>query len=320
MLHFYYCKRDDTFSFREEVPEDTYFFRKELYIKPSEDAKLADIFSQNITICTDIYTDELQEDFKKANTDLNTFIAILKSNIQKCTRRRDTRIVQSVSELWRVSPIELFRRLPIIMIEDTYPSSYAITRLVWLMCAYYHGYKPTKEDFWFCMNVSVDMIEREKYLIPDYSYVFQIDEKRKSDLFQMIPYGIDSFTPCMALQIRKSYGTMKSDSGLITYNQKYWLTNTSKTFVRKISCQPFRFSPFSKSDILMCSLDIHAVSFLKRKIPKFYCIWLAEGRLNSRRGFQNKKQKETPPEALKDFESIKRDLENLRKWILETLI
>lgn len=74
-------------------------------------------------------------------------VHILKSNLQKCVRRRDyPRAVVTGWQLLCQDPIELLRRLPVIIAEDSLVHPQLYPGLVWLMAAASKGYRLTWND------------------------------------------------------------------------------------------------------------------------------------------------------------------------------
>lgn len=64
------------------------------------------------------------------------WLSLCKSNLQKCIRQRDgDRAVRTAFGFYSLSREDLFRRLPIIMIEDTLPHPPSFLKLIWWMCA-----------------------------------------------------------------------------------------------------------------------------------------------------------------------------------------
>ena len=60
--------------------------------------------------------------------------SFLLSHLQKAIRRKNNRAAIFTADLLlEISPLKLLRRLPIIMIEDTFPH-HSFTTLVWLIC------------------------------------------------------------------------------------------------------------------------------------------------------------------------------------------
>lgn len=74
-------------------------------------------------------------------------IHILKSNLQKCVRRADRwRTLVTGWQLLCQDPVEMLRRLPIIIAEDSLVQPRLFTELVWLMAAASKGYQLTWPD------------------------------------------------------------------------------------------------------------------------------------------------------------------------------
>lgn len=97
---------------------------------------------------TVILVDTREDKLYKIPSDFRTYTpSILKSNLQKCVRRRcETQAYATTLQLLRQDPSELLRRLPIIMLEDTLVHPRYFPELVWLMVAVSKGYTLTTAD------------------------------------------------------------------------------------------------------------------------------------------------------------------------------
>lgn len=74
-------------------------------------------------------------------------VHILKSNLQKCVRRADRwRALVTGWQLLCQDPVEMLRRLPIIIAEDSLVQPRLFIELVWLMAAASKGYQLTWPD------------------------------------------------------------------------------------------------------------------------------------------------------------------------------
>lgn len=240
------------------------------------------------------------------------YIAVLKSNIQKCTRRNDLNALPSACLLYHLDHNEFFRRIPVIMIEDSYPCKEAIVRFTWYMCASSLGYLPNKRDYWYCMNVVKDMISQRRYLLFDSNVMTKYADSKHN-------CGVDDDF-VNALEVRKNYGMMVCDIAMLSYHQYYWTNYESKHFYRTISLDIFDFDTFNISHILLESLDKHSASFINKKFPdSVLCIWVCEGRINVKKPLEEK-PKGVSPELKRQFNEIIPQLNNLRLWIISKLL
>ena len=117
----YWCdKKPDKINFIEQVKCD--------YIKKGYYFYICGYFTEN--------NDRLYN-FTKEKVYKN--IPYLKSHLQKCIRKQDDhRAIQTCYHLLKMDVVELLRRLPIIMIEDTTIHE-SFPTLIWLMIAFSHA-------------------------------------------------------------------------------------------------------------------------------------------------------------------------------------
>ena len=86
-------------------------------------------------------------------------LSVLKSNLQKCVRRGlVSKAVKSAYAIWCISPMELLRRLPIIIVEDTSPFPGLIT-LTWYMMAVSKGYVLSSDEVSWILGVVYTITE-----------------------------------------------------------------------------------------------------------------------------------------------------------------
>jgi len=87
-------------------------------------------------------------------------VHILKSNLQKCVRRRDSgRGLVSGWALLCQDPVEMLRRLPVIIAEDALVHPRLYVELVWLMAAVSKGYRLSWADAAAVMAALVTALE-----------------------------------------------------------------------------------------------------------------------------------------------------------------
>lgn len=200
-------------------------------------------------------------------------LPVLKSNLQKCVRRQNTDLaIQTCIHMWNISPIEVLRRLPIIMIEDVcFMDSFII--LIWMMGAI-EKWNPTIVHLnWILGLVKQLSIYPIKTYITDYvsnkniqSYIENtiLKEPKKYFFYKKHLYS---------LIIRESYGGMKGDGKMIL--SCLWHIFLNKDLINYIKINPIKskFYPLVSSDILLESVDFHCcnqlLTFLLHKHNKF---------------------------------------------------
>lgn len=239
-------------------------------------------------------------------------ISLFKSNLQKAVRQINSYVAcQSVIELVRLSPTELVRRLPIIMIEDvTLFEQVAIP--VWMMMAGIN-YSLTLRDVDTLLQITEKMCETIDYF-PDVkaSYTSLSDIKEIPAL--------------MAVYYRREYGGMKGDMLLLAEALSYYRENPEKIltfeFKQKSSYQP----KDGYTIILSEAIDFHCypqmLSYLSNRTTLMNeqakeWIWNAQSGVNKRKEAtmeRSKRYKET-----EEWAQLVKPLEIFRKTMLSRL-
>lgn len=175
---------------------------------------------------------------------------VLKSNLQKAIRRCKTEVAVSTAKLlFHSSPLELFRRLPIIMIEDVALME-SISILVWYMLAFGH-YKLKQEDEFVILQI-VNQLATEK------SY-FEFDKKTFTI---RNPSNLNHFT--LSLYHRKQFGGMKGDMKLIDEAIDYYHRNPDKVIKSNFN-QEIKLN----FKLLHCAIDFHCYPWMLNKISQW---------------------------------------------------
>ena len=205
---------------------------------------------------------------------------LLKSNLQKAVRRRETDVaIQTAILLLQLDPIEMLRRLPIIAVEDvslidTFPV------MVWLMMAG-ASYRLTTHDIDLILHIVWTLSESQSAIEytkcpsnPDGNY----DENDNKNILLSVYY-------------RWKYGGMKGDldllHGVIQYHKKNE-NSILRTQFNQISYNAIEPEPI----LLMESIDFHPfpgmltrISFdtglSKDTIRKW--IWKVDSAVNARK-------------------------------------
>ena len=133
------------------------------------------------------------------------------SHLQKSIRRQDKMLARaSFLSLLALDPIKLFRRLPIIMIEDASLEPTTFLLLIWCMLAC-ESWSPTEYE----LNLMLGVIDT----ICDLSFETQMDIQNIYDRSLLddspLSYSI------VGLQIRQAYGGASSDMDMISRTISY---------------------------------------------------------------------------------------------------
>ncbi len=203
--------------------------------------------------------------FDKFNKDQ---IPILKSNLQKCIRRKLTSpSINTALTLLCLDADQLLRRLSIIMLEDVILNN-DILLLLWLMCAHSKGF-PINDIFMLKIINMVHFLSvsnfRESYKkISDFNLkkvdLNNLCNKKKNILW--------------ALQLRCSYGGMNGDMKMINYFTKIWYERFCDNFILEDNPDILKLENIkiiSLNDIHVSSVDFHCtniISYIKNKYPE----------------------------------------------------
>ena len=205
---------------------------------------------------------------------------ILISNLQKAIRRGDKTIaVQSALALVQQHPTKLFRRLPIIYIEDVLLlDSFPI--VVWWMMAD-NDYQLTNIDVNYLLNMVETLAIQETYYEND----------RETETPPYSHHDLQSYQNAdslLALHYRSMYGGMKGDMRMLINAIPYYITHTINPTV--YNCINYIIP--RTIEILIESIDFHPfpqlLTMLQRKTKiekerlKEY-IWYAESGINIRK-------------------------------------
>jgi hypothetical protein len=253
-------------------------------------------------------------------------VSLLKSNLQKCVRRKDSdRAIRTAMALFSYSPSEALRRIPIVMIEDTLPHPESFCLLVWWMCAVSKGYKLSQQEVSSMLGI-VYMMCQTTVFEPFHSHHVGRGELTLS---KNTPEG--KFLQC--LDLRKQYRGMKVDGQMLEYHIDLWTARFAKFPTGKpnawydlISAQEeFTVSeedvkiPFSKDDILPEAVDYHCYTGILKDLPpgSHVPIWMCRSRINLRTPLS--KYNIASPEIWAHYRKIEEKVEKYSQWIIKRL-
>ena len=217
-------------------------------------------------------------------------IPLMKSHLQKCIRRKlFTKSVKTGYQLINTNFNEFIRRINIIMLEDTVIVDSYIN-LIWIMLAY-----STKK--WIPQRFHIEWLLGIIHNLCDIdqSNVYNCNCVSKTSLY-ISDLSLDQKSIIYSMQIRKSYGGLKSDMHMIQN-----LINNNIINFRKgnnIIIKPVRrvslimeFLPYKSFDI--SAVDFHCYPYIiksiKKKFPQFFedeiknLIWKNRSGINFRK-------------------------------------
>jgi len=230
-------------------------------------------------------------------------IPILKSNLQKCIRRKKTtEAIITADELIRLDFNTFIRRLIIIMIEDVFMIPNVFSVIVWLTIASSKDFIPDLRTVSWLLGV-VKLLSEEDI----YDSIYKIHDKYIKD------YNSHDICPKLTKQqktilypilIRKGYGGLPGDMKLL--DKLFYVTSQR---LEKIGDRFFKYNrivkyimPMSEfhelsTYIIKPSIDFHCTN-LDQKIAELYdldvvdvkdTIWFFRSCVNIREKYINKK-------------------------------
>lgn len=142
-------------------------------------------------------------------------VPLLKSNLQKAIRRGHIlEAVQSALAILQRDPMEFFRRLPVIYIEDVcLMDSYSI--LVWLMMA-------EKEHVLDSMDIDI-LLRIVKYLCD--CMTWYDDSENYTTPMEISPVTLEHNDAIRSVYYRSLYGGMKGDMAMLLNSIHYYLAH-----------------------------------------------------------------------------------------------
>ena len=272
-------------------------------------------YNHKLTLIGDFPEDQ---EYKLDQIEYGEFqVSIMKSHIQKCVRRKlNIQAVRSSYHLLTIDFNQFIRRINIIMLEDTtLMDSYC--NLIWMMLAY-------SSKIWCPLNIHIQWLLG---VVHNLCEVNEVIEYEKKNIFRTELYldelSIDQKSLIYSMQIRKSYGGMKSDTEMIQsiINQKIKDFKSGgkvlKMPVKRISLI-MQYLPFKNYEL--SGVDFHCVPYIidkvKEKYQEYYeqqiksLIWKYRSGIN----FRSPEVKKS-----KEYLRIERFLDNFSKNILKKL-
>ena len=251
-------------------------------------------------------------------------IHFLKSHLQKCIRKGDdNRAVQTCMHMIKLDIIELLRRLPIIMIEDTYLHE-SFTTLIWLMIACgVDSFKPKQYIYEWILGliyVLCKIDKKDKFL--NRQNVGETVEE-SLDLFRYFSREEESIL--YSIHLRIAYGGMNSDIEMLKIAINNWYFRF-KNKTKNVNMIPLRSISVHVQELKLADWDITAIdyhcypSFLKIIMKKYAdiseeelkkLIWNNSSRLNIR-------IKKYEIYNLEQWNTIKEYIQKTQKYLLDS--
>lgn len=164
----------------------------------------------------------------KRKYDVDYYIPLLKSALQKAIRRKQTKIAVSISaQFLDQNPVEFLRRLVIYMLEDCYLMPTLLIRVVYLMGVVGVGegkeYELSEDDKNFCLDVVYTLCLSDYK--DDLSLVdFDIKQIHSLDLSNKMHQAI------CALFVRSEYGGTDGDMNFLRSLTMRWINRVEEGY------------------------------------------------------------------------------------------
>lgn len=227
-------------------------------------------------------------------------IALLKSHLQKAVRLgQKDHAMATVNYLATIAPIDLLRRIPIIMVEDVHLQE-SFPLLIWLM-VYYSSVSPgSRQISTYWINFLQEVVKQlcDSSHQDHFTSIHDPESPPPISLTEIInptnktnPTNTSLFTPSqesllLSLQLRKSYGGMKGDQNMldsltiqwyhrfkVDLNEYEWITKYPSPHLSKLiplSSIIKSLPPLSEEHFLNAAVDFHPCPWLIKNIVKKY--------------------------------------------------
>lgn len=189
-------------------------------------------------------------------------IHLIKSHLQKNIRKKDDVLaIPSAVHMLKLEAMDLFRRLPIIMIEDVKLHK-SFSTLMWLLVAVSSTeFKMKKYMYEYVLGVVYTLTKLNKK--DEINYLYEYNKPKTIDLLQLY----NELTPSQcsllySMHLRVAYGGMQGDMEMFEQYANVWYnrfkTNSNEK-VEDIEVQPISF--FSVSSLELENWDLSAIDF-----------------------------------------------------------
>lgn len=200
-------------------------------------------------------------------------VHILKSNLQKCVRRADRwRALVTGWQLLCQDPVEMLRRLPVIIAEDSLIQPRLFIELVWLMAAISKGYHLTWPDAAVIMAALSNALRS-----PDRMAIYA-ESTAAADSPKKDPVAV-------ALMIRAEFGGMEHDQKFLHRLSVRAVSGSLPLDLSEPEWIETDIDPLTpREHILLEAIDQHCCPAILREVPRLdpQAIWWCRSSLNVR--------------------------------------
>ena len=198
--------------------------------------------------------------------------SFLQSHLQKCVRRKNARgAVYTADLLLEINPVKLLRRIPIIMIEDTFCHE-SFSTIVWLMCSL-----SIKNNLRYLHENQKRWILGVVYLITTLNYKEVIENSDEwifqNNLSNIHKLNNDIQDLIYSIEVRKCYGCTKGDIHMFQSYQKNYLEKNICAFWLSIFCKKVKpiytkRTEWSQNEWLLEAYDFHCNPYILTKLEQ----------------------------------------------------
>ncbi len=295
LKRFFYLRWTDKFSpdfeatWYDERPQDVNFIHE---------VKWANVRKSHTFYLCGYFPDIEEKKFFIPHEAKYKNIHLIKSHLQKTIRKQDDILaIPTAIHMLKLEAMDLFRRLPIIMLEDTKLHK-SFSTLIWLLVAISSTqFKMKKYMYEYILGIIyvLTKISRKDVI----NYVSEQNRPKTIDLLQL--YNDLNDTECSLLysmQLRIAYGGMQGDMEMFEQYANVWYNRfktNSNDKVDNMVVQPISF--FSVQSLELDNWDLSAIDFhcqtnfidlIKKKFPDLEeneiknLIWYNSSSINTR--------------------------------------
>lgn len=284
-------------------------------------------YKEDIIVCGNIRYEDEDYIIPPETMYKTRHMTYLKSHLQKCVRRKlNKKALKTAFHMIKLNIVEFLRRLPIIMMEDTYLHS-SLSTVVWLMAVV--SLKKLETDV-FCVQEN-----HIKWLLGVVNTICNIENvdtyKTKEHIDSISNYNIlsgDRITQLYSLQFRSAYGGMLCDQHMLNYLSDLWYIrykngeNHIDTEIKEIEMNGL-YSLY-RTEWEMSAIDFHNAVYIPDMLSNKYeefdvddikkAIWNNSSKINYR--YDKNDNRDTD----EIWEKIKKDLEIIQKSIISKIV
>ena len=256
------------------------------------------------------------------------YTSLLKSNLQKCVRRKILDKSLSTAKLMiKTDFLQFIRRLAIIMLEDTTLHE-SFNVIIWMTAAF-PQWKPTKEHINWLLDIVKYLISNEYY--DDYSEISPFDYNNNKKIIQDL--NPKNRNLIYSMIFRKSFGGMKCDISMIDTLINKWIIRFTKNnnfnCYNQINSNKEKIKNIKTNEIILASIDFHCYPQMINKIRAIHlnyskdmiknAIWYHRSRINIRKNLESNDIMDEDKNYIDVWNSIKESVDQISQKYINSL-